>query len=157
MTDILKKLYNACDPYLPASAEYYYDCSEARGDSALAQVVQSHLALADDHICFLLSGHIGCGKSSELAKLQRALTEAQPPRACYFPVMIFVQNAYLHHEPADPARRRSESYQTNCQHLQLGNTRTSLGEACPSRPIFRSTDSQRRWRLSEDVGKPKHP
>lgn len=90
MTDMLKKLYNACDPYLPASAEYYHDCSETRGDSALAQVVQSHLALADDHICFLLSGHIGCGKSSELARLQRSLTEAQPPRACYFPILIDV-------------------------------------------------------------------
>lgn len=90
MTDTLKKIYNACDPYLPASADYYYDCSEARGETALAQIVQNHLALANDHTCFLLSGHIGCGKSSELARLERALTEAKPPQNCYFPVLIDV-------------------------------------------------------------------
>lgn len=90
MTDVLKKIYNACDPYLPASADYYYDCSEARGETALAQVVQNHLALANGHTCFLLSGHIGCGKSSELARLERTLTEAQPPQNCYFPFLIDV-------------------------------------------------------------------
>lgn len=87
MTDVLKKIYDACDPYLPASADYYYDCSEARGETALAQAVQNHLALANGHTCFLLSGHIGCGKSSELARLERTLTEAQPPQNCYFPVL----------------------------------------------------------------------
>ncbi len=90
MTDILKKIYNACDPYLPASAEYYFDCSEARGETALAPIVQRHLMRADDYTCFLLSGHIGCGKSSELAKLERSLLEARQPQNCYFPVLIDV-------------------------------------------------------------------
>lgn len=88
--DVLKKIYNACDPYLPASADYYYDCSEARGETALTQLIQRHLGLADDHTCFLLSGHIGCGKSSELAKLARALTIARQPDNCYFPVLVDV-------------------------------------------------------------------
>ena len=90
MTDILKNIYNACDPNSPASAAYYFDCSEARGETALAQVVQRHLARANDFTCFLLSGHIGCGKSSELAKLERSLTEAHQPLNCYFPVVIDV-------------------------------------------------------------------
>lgn len=90
MTDILKRIYNACDPYLPASAEYYFDCSEARGETALAPIVQRHLMRADDYTCFLLSGHIGCGKSSELAKLERSLLEARQPQNCYFPVLIDV-------------------------------------------------------------------
>jgi hypothetical protein len=90
MTDILKKIYNACDPYLPASAEYYFDCSEARGETALTPIVQKHLMRADGYTCFLLSGHIGCGKSSELAKLERSLIEARQPQNCYFPVLIDV-------------------------------------------------------------------
>ncbi len=88
--DVLKKIYNACDPYVPASAEYYYDCSEARGETALGQPIQRHLSMADDYTCFLLSGHIGCGKSSELAKLSRILTTARQPHDCYFPVLIDV-------------------------------------------------------------------
>jgi hypothetical protein len=88
--DVLKKIYNACDPNSPASAEYYFDCSEARGGTALPQVVQRHLRRADDYTCFLLSGHIGCGKSSELAKLERMLTEAHQPLNCYFPVLVNV-------------------------------------------------------------------
>ena len=30
MSDALKNIYNACDPDLPASSQYYFDCSEAR-------------------------------------------------------------------------------------------------------------------------------
>src|SRR5947209_3783608 len=88
MIDDLKKIYNACDPYVPASAEYYCNCSEARGGSALVQEFQRHLQLANDHIYFLFSGHIGCGKSSELEALRRALTNPAPPAPCYFPVLL---------------------------------------------------------------------
>ncbi|MGH9846429.1 MAG: hypothetical protein ACREEM_47635 [Blastocatellia bacterium] len=90
MTDYLKQIYNACDPYLPASPEYYLDCAEARGDAAFARRVRSHLKRANDHRCFLLSGHIGCGKSSELKKLEIALTSVSPGDDCYFPVLIDV-------------------------------------------------------------------
>jgi hypothetical protein len=75
MSDALKHIYNACDPYMPATAEYYYNCAEARGGSALVQEFQRHLFLANDYIYFLFSGHIGCGKSSELEQLKRSLTD----------------------------------------------------------------------------------
>lgn len=88
MADDLKSIYNACDPYVPAPAEYYYNCAEARGGSALVQEFQRHLQLANDYIFFLFSGHIGCGKSSELAALQRALTTPTPSTSCYFPVLL---------------------------------------------------------------------
>lgn len=101
MPDLLKQIYNACDPYTPATAEYYCDCSEARGSSALTQEFQRHLALANDYLCFLLSGHIGCGKSSELADLARSLTSAAPPRVCYFPILINVSD-YLDDYDAAP-------------------------------------------------------
>ena len=101
MPDELKGIYNACEPYVPAPAEYYYDCAEARGGSALAQEFQRHLALARDHIYFLFSGHIGCGKSSELEQLRRSLTSAAPPYDCYFPVLLNVSD-YLDDFDASP-------------------------------------------------------
>jgi hypothetical protein len=90
MNEALKNIYNACDPYLPASSQYYFDCAEARGEAAFAKFVCGHLKLADDHLCFLLSGHIGCGKSSELKMLERALTQVAPADDCYFPVLVDV-------------------------------------------------------------------
>lgn len=88
MSDPLKHIYNSCDPYMPATAEYYYDCVEARGGSALAHEFQRHLTLAKDHLYFLFSGHIGCGKSSELEELKRSLQSAVPPHSCYFPILL---------------------------------------------------------------------
>lgn len=38
--DVLKQIYNACDPYEPATAQYYLDCGEARGGSALTREFQ---------------------------------------------------------------------------------------------------------------------
>lgn len=90
MNEALKNIYNACDPSLPASSLYYFDCAEARGETALAKIVRRHLTLADNHLCFLLSGHIGCGKSSELKMLERALTDVAPTEDCYFPVLVDV-------------------------------------------------------------------
>src|SRR4051812_29337424 len=88
MKNPLAHIYNNCDPGIPATAEYYHNCADARGGSALVHEFKRHLALAKDYIYFLFSGHIGCGKSSELAQLKRALTSARPPYKCYFPVLI---------------------------------------------------------------------
>lgn len=90
MSDTIKQIYNACDPWMPAPPEYYYDCFVARGGSALTQEFQRHLALADDYLSFLFSGHLGCGKSSELNHLARALENAYSPYGCYFPVLLNV-------------------------------------------------------------------
>jgi len=101
MIDALKQIYNACDPYVPATVEYYYDCAEARGSSALSLEFQNHLRLAKDYIYFLFSGHIGCGKSSELKHLERTLINAAPNRECYFPIMLNVSE-YLDDYDAAP-------------------------------------------------------
>ncbi len=101
MEDDLKHIYNACDPYVPAPAEYYYDCAEARGSSALSQEFQNHLRLAKDYLYFLFTGHIGCGKSSELKQLERSLTAASPPYSCYFPILLDVSD-YLDDYDASP-------------------------------------------------------
>lgn len=75
MSDLLKHIYNACDPIKPATAEYYLDCAAARGSSALVQEFCLQLRRAEDHLCFLFSGHIGCGKSSELEALKSELSK----------------------------------------------------------------------------------
>ncbi|MCZ6678115.1 MAG: hypothetical protein O7E52_12780 [Candidatus Poribacteria bacterium] len=100
MDNPLKHIYNACDPYKPATAEYYVDCAEARGSSTLTQEYQRHLALANDYLCFLFSGHIGCGKSSELEQLRRVLEQPEPPYERYFPILLNVSD-YLDDYDAD--------------------------------------------------------
>ena len=77
MDPLIKQLNRACDPDEPAPAEYYLDCSAARGNSSLTHEFHRRLELADaDFLCFLFSGHIGCGKSSELRELERTLDPA---------------------------------------------------------------------------------
>ncbi len=100
MTEILKHIYNACDPYQPAPEEYYLDCSEVRGDSALAGEYIRRLQLADDYLSFLFSGHIGCGKSSELKHLCRILENAEQGQRRFFPVLLNVSD-YLDDYDAD--------------------------------------------------------
>lgn len=91
--DIIKHIYNACDPYKPATAEYYVDCSPARGNtSALTQEFYRNLLLADDYLCFLFSGHFGCGKSSELEELARTLQKPSPGQSRYFPILVNVSD-----------------------------------------------------------------
>ncbi|MBI1925760.1 hypothetical protein HYR99_16105 [Candidatus Poribacteria bacterium] len=92
MNNPLKHIYNACDPYKPATAEYYLDCSEARGAGALTIRFQSHLDKTQEgnYLRFLFSGHVGCGKSSELEQLKRALSHPTPLHARYFSVLLNV-------------------------------------------------------------------
>ena len=100
MSDPLRRIYNHCDPYKPAADEFYLDCSAARGGGVLSQEFIRRLQLADDHLSFLFAGHIGCGKSSELAELCRRLENPPHGQACYFPVLIDT-NEYLDYYDAD--------------------------------------------------------
>jgi hypothetical protein len=100
MSDVLKQIYNACDPYKPATDEYYQDCSEARGSNALTHEFQRRLALANDYLCFLFTGHIGCGKSSELEQLRHALERPTPTGARYFPILLNVDD-YIEERDVD--------------------------------------------------------
>lgn len=53
MSDLMKKIYNACDPRHPATPEYYTDCIDGRGESALTRDFLGQLALANDYISYL--------------------------------------------------------------------------------------------------------
>ena len=102
MTDILKRVYNACDPYSPATPESYLDCAEVRGSAGLTDEFLGQLRLADDHLCFLFSGHIGCGKSSELAHLAHTLANPEGADERYFPILLDVSE-YLDDYDVAPA------------------------------------------------------
>jgi hypothetical protein len=86
--DLLKRVYNACDPGRPAEKGQYRDCSKARGDDSFVARVKTCLGMEEGHVCFLFSGHIGCGKSSELEALRRGLTESPIGGGRYCPIFI---------------------------------------------------------------------
>lgn len=95
-TDILKLVYNACNPWKPATREQYVDCSDVRGMESFGESFQRELSFADDllgpadFLCVLFTGHSGCGKSSELAKLADRLQRPNPPtgQKRYYPVVV---------------------------------------------------------------------
>lgn len=95
-TDILTTLYRACNPLLPATPEFYVDCSEARGSNAFTKQFCKDLGMADTKLKRLFSGHIGSGKSSELQHLRGTLSEhaAITPHKRYFSVLMDA-NEYL--------------------------------------------------------------
>ena len=88
--EVLKQIFNACVPFERASAEFYTDCHEARGGDALTREFRAKLDRSKHPLHFLLSGHTGCGKSSELAELARKLAEPHPSTSHerYFPIEI---------------------------------------------------------------------
>lgn len=75
----LKTIYNACNPAVPASSKYYVDCDEVRGEGGMIATFRAHLRQADSPLCFLFSGHLGSGKSSELIQLAHQLEVPPPP------------------------------------------------------------------------------
>lgn len=89
--EALKRLFNACDPFRAALPDHYVDCTEARGGSGLVRDYMQKLGLAQTgaYRTYLLSGHIGCGKSSELGHLRQKLKEAG-----YAPILV-VTDDYL--------------------------------------------------------------
>lgn len=92
MDDALKRIYVACDPDKPATAQYYVDCGDARGETGLAKHFINHLEGASgsegDYIKFLFSGHLGCGKSSELEHLRQLLKGAGAYQSRHFPILL---------------------------------------------------------------------
>ena len=82
MDEALNRIYAAFNPNKAATEEYYVDCGEARGQTALAKRFRNHLAGSADspenYLAFLFTGHLGCGKSSELRHLYSEVKKSQP-------------------------------------------------------------------------------
>jgi hypothetical protein len=83
--EILTAIYNAFEPNLPASRTYYADCKEARGGSDLVKKMIRRLKSArNENLRYLFTGHLGCGKSSELRHLKDKIEK----ETNFFPVYI---------------------------------------------------------------------
>ena len=74
----LKDAFNACDPTqaLPAGDQRYVDLTTGRGEEGGA-VGRCHkrISLSTQPLVQLFAGHRGCGKSTELRRLQRELED----------------------------------------------------------------------------------
>ena len=77
--DLLQDFYNSCDPLQPATEAQYVETDASRGSESLVREFRRILKLAaNKYRRLLFTGHIGCGKSSELKKLQRLLEHPEP-------------------------------------------------------------------------------
>lgn len=84
----VKKFYNACNPDktlnmgIAEDRQYYINFSSVRGGEIVEELGQA-IALSDRQTCQFFTGHIGCGKSTELLRLKAEL-EQQGFHVVYF-------------------------------------------------------------------------
>lgn len=95
---ILQTLYRVCNPVQPAEdSAIYFDCSKSRGSRGLIAKTIKGLTYTDTgYFRGLFSGHIGCGKSSELYSLKGEVDKLQTAngKQRYF-VVFFRASDYL--------------------------------------------------------------
>ena len=81
MTIDLSRFFKASNPTrtLDLTKEedrkYYIDFSSVRGTDIINELKRTIIFSGDDPTCQLFTGHIGCGKSTELSRLQKELEE----------------------------------------------------------------------------------
>ncbi len=78
----LKKFYQTCNPNKtldksnPEDKKYYIDFSEVRGAEVIRELKRTITLLSPESpTCQLFTGHIGCGKSTELLRLKSELEQ----------------------------------------------------------------------------------
>lgn len=73
--------FRACNPSKtldishPQDLPYYVDCSEVRGRDLVRELARTVVFSGEMPTCQLFTGHIGCGKSTELLRLKRDLEQ----------------------------------------------------------------------------------
>jgi hypothetical protein len=83
------RFYQACQPNPlelgnPEERKYYVDFSSVRGGNVIEELGRTIYKLSPDKpTCQLFTGHVGCGKSTELQKLKADL-EQQGFHVVYF-------------------------------------------------------------------------
>lgn len=71
--------FRACNPSktlnltAPEDEKYYIDFSGVRGSDLVREMQRTITFSGQEPTCQLFTGHIGCGKSTELSRLQREL------------------------------------------------------------------------------------
>ncbi|WOD39957.1 AAA family ATPase [Nodosilinea sp. E11] len=89
MTFDAGRFFRACNPSKtlnltsPADKQYYIDFSTVRGSDLVQELKRTIILSGQEPTCQLFTGHIGCGKSTELSRLQRDL-EAAGYQVVYF-------------------------------------------------------------------------
>lgn len=88
--EILAAVYNNCDPVKPADAPFYVDCTDVRGGAVFAIKLYTELSQTNGRIHSLFTGHIGCGKSSELKHLADKMSHKTllSGQKRFFPVIV---------------------------------------------------------------------
>jgi pantothenate kinase-related protein Tda10 len=78
----LPKFYSASNPSKPLSMgtveerQYYIDFSPVRGNKIIESLKRTIALISpNEPTCQLFTGHIGCGKSTELLRLQTELEQ----------------------------------------------------------------------------------
>ena len=84
----LADLSRACDPNVPADENTFTPLNEARGSSLFADIVLGDLRYTKGKRKWLFSGHIGCGKSSELYEVARVVRAEEEEGKRYLPVFV---------------------------------------------------------------------
>ena len=82
MTLDLKRFYRTCNPSKtlntanPSDLKFYIDFSSVRGSNVIRELERTIALLSNNEpTCQLFTGHIGCGKSTELLQLKQRLEE----------------------------------------------------------------------------------
>jgi AAA ATPase domain len=84
-----QKFFNACNPSQtlkvenPEDRQYYIDFSSVRGGNVIQRLQRTITLQPNAATCQLFTGHIGCGKSTELFRLKAEL-ESQRFHVVYF-------------------------------------------------------------------------
>lgn len=84
----VRNFYNACNPLktlnmgIAEDRQYYINFSSVRGGEIVEELGQT-IVLSDGPTCQLFTGHVGCGKSTELLRLKTEL-EQQGFHVVYF-------------------------------------------------------------------------
>ncbi len=85
----VKKFFKASNPSKtlviskPEDRQYYIDFSQVRGAKIIEELGRTITLLSEESTCQLFTGHIGCGKSTELLRLKAEL-EKQDFHVVYF-------------------------------------------------------------------------
>lgn len=75
----LRKFFRATNPFpiltvsQPENWQYYIDFSAVRGSNLIQKLGRTIIFSEDEPTCQLVTGHIGCGKSTELSRLKNEL------------------------------------------------------------------------------------
>jgi hypothetical protein len=82
MTLDVVQFFKACNPSRtliygnPDDRKYYIDLSSVRGSNLIQELKRTITLLPNERTCQLFTGHVGCGKSTELLRLKAELENA---------------------------------------------------------------------------------